>query len=78
MCNMVIWRRTDTPKMLVSHPTHEHGWLTDGDSNMMPLWFDGGCLPKVLMTMMTCPIQRSLKMIMKRTLRLMQNNHCSF
>ena len=28
--------------------TNEHGWLTDGDSNLMPLWFDGDCMPKVL------------------------------
>ena len=23
-------------------------WLTDGYGNMMPLWFDGDCLPKLL------------------------------
>ena len=34
--------------MEVSYPTNEHGWLTDGDSNMMFLWFDGDCMPKVL------------------------------
>ena len=48
MCNMAIWRGTDTPIMEVSYPTNEHGWLTDGDSNMMLLWFDGDCMPKVL------------------------------
>ena len=34
--------------MEVSHPTNEHECLTDDDSNMMPLWFDGDCMPKVL------------------------------
>ena len=32
----------------VSHPTNEHEYLTDDDSNMMPLRFDGDCMPKVL------------------------------
>ena len=36
------------PIMAGSHLTHEHGWLTDGDSNMIPLWFHGDCMPKVL------------------------------
>ena len=48
MCNMAIWRRTDTPIIEVSHPTNEHGWLTDGESNMMPLWLDGDSMPKML------------------------------
>ena len=34
--------------MEVSHPTDGHGWLTDGDSNMVPLWFDRDCMTKVL------------------------------
>ena len=34
--------------MEVSHPTNEHECLTDDDSNMIPLWFDGDCMPKVL------------------------------
>ena len=48
MCNMAIYRRTDTPIREVLHPTNEHECLTDDDSNMMPLWFDGDCMPKVL------------------------------
>ena len=48
MCNMATWRSTDIPITEVSHPTNEHGWLTDGDSNMMPLWFDGNLKPKLL------------------------------
>ena len=34
--------------MEVSHPTKEQECLTDYDSKMMPLWFDGDCMPKVL------------------------------
>ena len=68
MCNMANWRRTDTPRMEVSHPAKEHECLTDDESNMMPLWFDEDCIPKVLIDMMTCLIQRSLTMIMKKTL----------
>ena len=34
--------------MEVSHPTIKHECLTDYDSNMMPLWFDGDCMPNVL------------------------------
>ena len=48
MCNMAIWRRSDTPIIEVSHPTNVHECLTDNDSNMMPLWFDGDCMPKLL------------------------------
>ena len=45
---MAFWRRTDTPIMKVLHPTNEHECLTYYDSNMMPLWFDGDGMPKVL------------------------------
>ena len=48
MCNMAIWRRTDIPIREVSHPTNKHECLTDDDSSMMPLWFDGDCMPKVV------------------------------
>ena len=34
--------------MEVPKPTDRHGWLTDSDGNMMPLWFEGECLPEVL------------------------------
>ena len=34
--------------MEVSHPTNEHEGLTEYDSNMVPLWFDGDYMPKVL------------------------------
>ena len=34
--------------MEVPHPTDETGWLINEDSNMMSLWFDGDCMPKVL------------------------------
>ena len=46
MHNVAIWR-TDTPKNVSLRPTNDHGWLTDGDSNMMPLWFDGDCMPNL-------------------------------
>ena len=45
---MAIWRRADTPIMEVPKPTDGHGWLMDGDSNMVPLWFDGDCVPEFL------------------------------
>ena len=48
MCNMGIWKRTHSPIMEVSHPTNEHECLTDYNSNMKHLWFDGDCMPKVL------------------------------
>ena len=48
ICKMAIWRRTDTPIIEVSHPTNEHEFLTDYDSNMMSLWFNGDCMPNVL------------------------------
>ena len=49
MCNMAILRRKDIPIREVLHPTNELECLTDDDSNMMPLWFDEDCMPKVLM-----------------------------
>ena len=45
---MAIWRRTDTPIIDVSHQINEQELLTGYDSNMIPLWFDGDCVPKVL------------------------------
>ena len=30
--------------MEVSDPTNEHEWLTDGDSDRIPLWCDGDCM----------------------------------
>ena len=47
MCTMAT-SKTDTPISDVSHPTNEQAYLPDDDSNMMPLWFDGDCIPKVL------------------------------
>ena len=41
-------RRADTPLIESPKPTDEHGWHADDDSSMMPLWFAGDCLPKVL------------------------------
>ena len=35
------------PIMEVSHSTNVHEFLPDYDNNM-PLWFDGDCMPKVL------------------------------
>ena len=40
-------RRTDTLVREALQQTNEHECLTDDDSNMMPLWFDGECMPKV-------------------------------
>ena len=34
--------------MEVQKPTNGHGWLMDGDGNIVPLWFDGDCLQKLL------------------------------
>ena len=34
--------------MEVSDRTNEHECLTDDESNMMPLWFGGDCMAKVL------------------------------
>ena len=34
--------------MEVPKPTDGHGWLMDGDDNMVPLWFDDDCLQKLL------------------------------
>ena len=48
MCSMDIWKRTDTPTREVSYPTNTHECLTDDDSNMMPLWFGGDCMQRVL------------------------------
>ena len=48
MCNMAILRRTDIAIREDSHPANEHGCLKDDDSNMMPLWFYGDCMTKVL------------------------------
>ena len=45
---MAIWRRADTPIMEVPKPTYGHGWLMDGDGNMVPHWFDGDCFPTLL------------------------------
>ena len=45
---MAIWRRTDTPLIASRKPTDGHGWHADDDGSMIPLWFAGDCLPKVL------------------------------
>ena len=45
---MVIWRWADTPLIANPNPTDGHGWHADDDGSMMPLWFAGDCLPKVL------------------------------
>ena len=36
------------PIIEVSHPTNKQECLTDYDSNVMSLWFDGDCMPKML------------------------------
>ena len=45
---MAILRRADTPIMEAPKPTDGHGWLMDVDCNKVPLWFDGDCLPELL------------------------------
>ena len=45
---MAIWRRVDIPLIESPKPTDGHGWHADDDGSMMPLWFAGDCLPKVL------------------------------
>ena len=37
---MAIWRRADCPIIEDPKATDGHGWQTDEDGNMMPLWFD--------------------------------------
>ena len=59
MCIMAIWSRTDTPIVEVSHPTNEHGLVTDIDNNMMPLWFGRDCMPKVLIDSPLNPLSNS-------------------
>ena len=34
--------------MEVPKPKDGHGWLMDGNGNIVPHWFDGDCLPKLL------------------------------
>ena len=68
MCHKTIWRRKDTPIMEVSHPTNKYECLTDYDSNMMPLWFDGDCVQKVLIDNGDLSDSESLTVIMKKTL----------
>ena len=68
MCTMAISKRTDTPIRDVSHPTNEQACLTDDDSNMMPLWFDGDCIPKVLFDNDDLSKQEKSYKIMKKTL----------
>ena len=45
---MAVWRRADTPLTASPKPTNGHGWHAADDGAMMPLWFAGDCLPKVL------------------------------
>ena len=45
---MAIWRRANTPIREVAKPTGGHRWLKDDYGNMVPYWFDGDCLPKLL------------------------------
>ena len=45
---MAIWRRADTLLIACPKPTDGQGWHTDDDGSMMPIWFAGDCLPKVL------------------------------
>ena len=45
---MATWRRADTPLIASPKPTDGHGWHADDDGSMVPLWFAGDCLPKVL------------------------------
>ena len=45
---MAIWRRAYTPVMEIPSATDGHGWMKDGDDNMMPVWFEGDRLPNIL------------------------------
>ena len=60
--------------MEVSHHTNEHEFLTYYDSNMMPLWFDGDCVPKVLIDNDGLSDSEKSSNDYEETLWLMQNN----
>ena len=44
---MAIWRRAATSVVDMPEPTDGHGW-THHEGNMVPLWFEGSCLPEIL------------------------------
>ena len=44
---MAIWRRANEPIIEVPDATDGHGW-TYLDGEMVPLWYEGNCLPQIL------------------------------
>lgn len=44
---MAIWRRANEPIIEVPSATDGHGW-SNVDGEMVPLWYEGNCLPKIL------------------------------
>ena len=45
---MGIWRRANTPIIEVPRPTDGHGWTVNDVGQMMPVWYEGECLPNIL------------------------------
>ena len=44
---MAIWRHVNEPIIEVPSATDGHGW-TIIDGEMVPLWYEGNCLPQIL------------------------------
>ena len=44
----VIWKRADTPITGVPRPTDGHGWTVNDVGEIMPVWYEGRCLPNIL------------------------------
>ena len=44
---MAIWRRANEAIIEVPSATDGHGW-TNEDGEMVPLWYEGNCLPQIL------------------------------
>ena len=45
---MGIGRRADTPTIEVLRPTDGHSWTVNDVGHMMPVWYEGECLPNIL------------------------------
>ena len=44
---MAIWRHANEPVIEVPSATDGHGWTITG-GEMVPLWYEGNCLPQIL------------------------------
>ena len=43
-----LWRGADKPVIEIPSATDGHGWMKDGDNNVMPVGFEGDCLLNIL------------------------------